>query len=151
MKLSISVKSTIHKFFSCNCCLSITSIHEWHVKFSQSGIFKKKKKSLCYLWSFKPFPCTNLQGKFAFAPLDSMYSLLYVFNNITLLTLPLSLCLHVCLSVCLSVFLSLILSSTGSTGQKETPPTKTGLCSRFHSIFISSPPLPPPQCTLWLL
>ncbi len=150
MKLSISVKSTIHKFFSCNCCLSITSIHEWHVKFSQSGILKKTAIAICD--HSNHFPALD---QFAFAPLDSMYSVLYVFNNITLLTLPLSLCLHVCLfvclSVCLSVCMSLTLSSTGSTGQKETPPTKTGLCSRFHSIFISSPPLPPPQCTLWLL
>ncbi len=104
MKLSISVKSTIHKFFSCNCCLSITSIHEWHVKFSQSGILKKTAIAICD--HSNHFPALD---QFAFAPLDSMCSVLYVFNNITLLTLPLSLCLHVCLFVCLSVCLSVCL------------------------------------------
>lgn len=69
-------------------------------------IFKKKKEKekLLICDHSNHFPA---QDRFAFAPLISMYSLLYVFNNITLLTLPLSLCLHVCLSVCLSLFLPL--------------------------------------------
>lgn len=117
------------------------SIHDWYgfeKNCSQSGFqVDLLRKSLIFVIIQNHFPA---QDQFAFAPL--LY--VYVFNNITLLTLPLSLCLHVCLSLCLS----LTLSSTGSTGQKETPPTKTGLCSRFHLISISSPPPPPPQCTL---
>lgn len=86
------------------------------------------RKSLIFVIIQNHFPA---QDQFAFAPL--LY--VYVFNNITLLTLPLSLCLHVCLSLSVShSFFHWIHRPEGDSSNKD----RSVFTLSFNLHFFSS-------------
>lgn len=103
---------------------------------SQSGFqVDLLRKSLIFVIIQNHFPA---QDQFAFAPLLCMYSLLYVFNNITLLTLPLSL-LSPCLSVSVShSFFHWIHRTEGDSSNKDRSVFTLSFNLHFSSSTVHS-------------